>query len=110
MHGIWDECLSTLENLGKVSISPWCDERMMGERLRGKRTVYLRKPPATLLGSPGALDEDAVTACMEKTAEAASGCRLELAQRDVYQIGQGPQKVARYVQLIREAFDRKYNP
>ena len=110
VHGIWDECLSTLENLGKVSISPWCDERMMGERLRGKRTVYLRKPPATLLGSPGALDEAAVTACMEKTAEAASGCRLELAQRDVYQIGQGPQKVARYVQLIREAFDRKYKP
>lgn len=82
----------------------------MGERLCGKRTVYLRKPPATLLGSAGPLDEDAVTACMEKTALAASGCRLELAQRDVYRIGQGPQKVARYVQLIREAFDRKYKP
>lgn len=110
VHGIWDECLSTLPNLGKVSISPWCDEERMGERLRGKRTVYLRKPPATLLGSAGPLDEDAVTACMEKTALAASGCRLELAQRDVYRIGQGPQKVARYVQLIREAFDRKYKP
>ena len=35
VHPIWDNCISKLENLRKVFISPWCDEQFMGERLRG---------------------------------------------------------------------------
>ncbi|MEG0768229.1 MAG: hypothetical protein RR482_10970, partial [Clostridia bacterium] len=27
VHALWDGCLDTLQNLRKVSISPWCDER-----------------------------------------------------------------------------------
>ena len=42
----------------------------MGEALRGTGITYLRKPPATLLGMETPLDEDAVTACFRKTAEA----------------------------------------
>ncbi len=101
VHGVWDECLSKIDNLRKVSISPWCDENMMGERLRGTGITYLRKPPATLLGMNSALDESAVTACVKKTLQAAQGCKLEFIQRDVYQIGKDVNKVKRYVELIR---------
>lgn len=45
---------------------------------------------------------------MEKTAKAASGCRLEIAQRDVYQVGGNPKKIRHYVQLIRSALDAHY--
>lgn len=105
VHPIWDGCLSKVENLRKVSISPWCDEAAMGERLRGTGVTYLRKPPATLLGMPGALDEAAVTDCFQKTARAAKGCLVEIAQRDVYQIHGAADKVWRYVALARQALE-----
>lgn len=101
-HGIWDDCLATLPNLRKVSISPWCDEDFMGERLRGTNITYLRKPPATILGMDEPLDEDAARACFKKTAAAAKGCKLEIAQRDVYQVNHDPNKVKRFVQIARE--------
>ena len=102
VHAIWDHCLSTLPHLRKVSISPWCDEALMGERLRGTGITYLRKPPATLLGmDTPELDETAVLDCFRKTAKAAKGCKLEIAQRDVYMVGHSAQKVKRYVELAR---------
>lgn len=104
-HPIWDNCLSTLPNLRKVSISPWCDEESMGERLRGTGITFLRKPPATLLGMDGPLDEQATLDCFRKTARAAKGCKLEIAQRDVYRIGPDPAKVRRYVQLARQGLE-----
>ncbi len=109
VHAIWDDCLSTLPHLRKVSISPWCDEDFMGERLRGTAITYLRKPPATLLGmNTPALDEKAVLDCFRKTAKAASGCKMELIQRDVYMIGPDPSKVKRYVQLARQAMEEAW--
>jgi len=106
VHGIWDSCLSTIPHLRKVSVSPWCDEAFMGERLRGTNVTYLRKPPATLLGMPTReLDEKAVTDCFRKTAQASTGCKVELIQRDVYTIGPDPAKVKRYVQLARQAME-----
>lgn len=46
-------------------------------------------------------DEEATLACFRKTARAAKGCKLEIAQRDVYMIGGNPEKVKRYVALAR---------
>lgn len=105
-HPIWDNCLSTIPHLRKVSISPWCDEEFMGERLRGTGVTFLRKPPATLLGmDTPTMDEDAVLACFRKTAQAAKGCKLEIAQRDVYMVGGSAEKVRRYVQLARKGLE-----
>lgn len=106
VNGIWENCLSELDNLRKVSISPWCDEEYMGEQLRGRRTVYLRKPTPNLIGVGSGLDEDAVIAHFTKTVNAARGCKLEIAQRDVYQISNTPDKVRRYVQLIRQCCEK----
>ena len=102
-HPFWESCLKDQKNLRKVSISPWCDENFMGDVLRGTNVTYLRKPPATILGmDTPVLDEDAARACFRKTAEAAKGCKCEIIQRDVYQIGHNPDKVRRYVSIARE--------
>lgn len=105
-HPIWDDCLSKVPNLRKVSISPWCDEAFMGERLQNTGITFLRKPPATLLGmDTPELDEEAVLNCFRKTAQAARGCKLEIAQRDVYMVGGSAQKVRRYVELARKGLE-----
>lgn len=106
---VWDK-VSRLPNLRKVSISPWCNEEKMGEALRGGSVIYHRKPSPNFLGVAGALDEDAVRAHIAATAKAAGGCTLEVAQRDVYTVGSDAQKVARYVQLIREELEKGWRP
>lgn len=103
---IWDNCIQHIPNLGKVSISPWCNEEAMGERLRYMDVTYLRKPSPNLLGLNSSLDEDSVRAHFRKTVNAAKGCTLEIVQRDVYRIYNTPDKVRRYVELIRQECDR----
>lgn len=105
VHPIWGDCLSKVGNIRKISISPWCDERQMGERLAGADIVYLRKPTPNLLGVGAELDEVAVRECFRETATAARGCKLEIAQRDVYQLNNTSDKVKRYVELIRSTLD-----
>ncbi len=82
----------------------------MGEILKDRKTVYLRKPSPNLLGVGSELEEDAVREHFCRTAKAASGCKLEIAQRDVYHINNTPEKVKRYVQLIRETLEDNWKP
>jgi hypothetical protein len=110
VHRFWEDSIERLPNLKKLSVSAWCDQEMIGERLSGKDIVFHRKPTANLLGVGNSLDEDAVRAHFTRTATAARGLRLEIAQRDVYRIGAGPEKVRRYVELIRECIEKSWKP
>lgn len=105
VHPIWDSCISKLKNLRKVSISAWCDEEFMGERLRGSRVIYHRKPRATFLGYGDVLDEEAFRAHIDKSLAAARGCKMEITQRDVYTIHHDIPKAHRYVEIIREEIE-----
>lgn len=108
VNSIWDSCLSGFEHLRKVSVSPWCDEDFMGERLRGRRTIYHRKPFPNYLGTGTVLDEAAFKAHINKTLAAAKGCKLEITQRDVYSINHDEKKARRYIQIIRECIDENW--
>ena len=110
MHKFWTDSVECLPNLKKVSISAWCDVDYMGERLRDKNIVFVRKPTANMLGVQRELDETAVKEYFRKTATAARGCRLEITQRDVYLLHGNTDKVRRYVELIRDAVDRYWHP
>jgi len=101
VNSIW-QYLSQLENLRKVSISPWCDQRFMGEALKGRRTIFHRKPSPNYLGVDVALDENAFRAHIMETVNSAKDCTLEFTQRDVYTIHNNEQKARRYVEIIRE--------
>lgn len=102
VHPIWDDYLSTLEHLRKVSISPWCDEKMMAERLRGRKTIFHRKPSPNYLGVGATLDEDAFRGHIRDSILAAKGLTMEITQRDVYSINHDIPKAKRYVDIIKE--------
>lgn len=102
VHDIWIDYLSTLPNLRNISISPWCDEVFMGNQLRGKKVIFHRKPSPNYLGVHPELDEKGLRDHIRKTIEAAQGCQLEFAQRDVYTIHHNVDKVRRYVEIIKE--------
>lgn len=105
---IWDNCISKLKNLRKVSISPWCNEEMMGERLQGTNVIYHRKPSAIYLGVGKELDEEAFRSHIRKSLYAARGCKMEITQRDVYTIHNDEAKARRYVEIIREEIENHW--
>lgn len=110
VHPIWENCISKLENLRKVSISPWCDEAYMGEQLRGSRVIYHRKPSPNYLGVDRILDEDALREHIRTTLRATKGCKVEFTQRDVYTIHNDLDKARRYIEIIREEIENEWQP
>lgn len=108
VNPIWDSCLSKLDNLRKVSISPWCDEEFMRERLAGSKVIYHRKPSPNYLGVGTSLDEDGLRASLRKTFQAARGCKLEITQRDVYTINGDIGKAKRYVDIVKEEIEMNW--
>ena len=98
----YDDYISKFSKLRKLSISPWANEAIMGEKLRGSNIIYHRKPTPNLLGVGKDLDEKALRKHIRTTLEAAKGCQIEFAQRDVYTLGGNLDKVKRYVDIIRE--------
>jgi hypothetical protein len=102
VHPFWESCLSKLDHLRKISISPWCDEEYMGAALRGRKIIFHRKPSPNFLGVGVNMDEEAFRLHIRKSLKAAKGCTLEITQRDVYTINNNEAKAQRYVELIRE--------
>lgn len=108
MHPIWDNCISKLKNLRKVSISPWCDEEYMGERLAGSSVIFHRKPSPNFLGVGTNLDEEALRKSLQKSLKAAKGCKMEITQRDVYTINNDISKAKRYVDIVKEEIENHW--
>ena len=99
----WDHGICDMEKVRKVSISPWCDEAFMGERLAGKKIIYSRKPrDYMLLGGQAAFDEEAFRSCIRDTIAATKGCKVEYIFRDVMTIHGNGEKVKRAVEIVRE--------
>jgi hypothetical protein len=109
VHIFWDKCLSRLPNLRKISISPWCDEAIMGERLAGKNIIYSRKPSPNFIGVTAEFDEEAFTAYIQKTAEAVRGrCKAEIIFRDIYTLHGNSAKTRKAVDIARRTAETMY--
>lgn len=99
----WDHGIHEIENVRKVSISPWCDEKFMGERLAGKKIIYSRKPKDYhFIGGQAGFDEEAFRKNIRETVEATKGCKVEYIFRDVMTIHGNGAKVKRAVEIVRE--------
>lgn len=99
------EYIRQIPRLRRVSVSPWCDQRVMAEVL-GRKTVFSRKPnPALICAS---FNEEAARADIVSTLEAAKGCNVELIMKDTHTVQNEPRRIARWVQIAREEVDRRY--
>lgn len=105
VHPIWDDFIRHLPGLRKVSISAWCDEAFMGERLRDRSVIYSRKPFPNFIGVGSRLDEAAYREHMATTLNAARGCQLEIIYRDIYTLGGDLTKPVRAIQIARELIE-----
>lgn len=98
----WDQDISQYANLRKVSISPWCDEKFMAERLSSGRVIYSRKPSPNFIGVKREFDEDAFRSSIQYTEGLAGNCKREYIFRDIYRLNGNIEKLKRAVQIVRE--------
>ena len=106
-HPFWDD-LRQLPHLKKISISRWCNQRFMGEALRGTGIVFSRKPDPGFFGVDIALREDAWAAHIRETLDATRGVPVEFIVRDVYTIHGDLTKPRRAVEIARREIDRHH--
>jgi hypothetical protein len=102
VHSFWEKSISKFENLRKISISPWCDEEYMGEALSDRGVIYLRKPSPNFIGVGKELDENGFREHIRKTVKASKKHNLEIAFRDIYNLGGNINKPRRAVEIVRE--------
>lgn len=98
----WDRDISKYPNLRKVSISPWCNEEIMSERLAHGNVIYSRKPSPNYLGVQTAFDEEAFTEYIRHTASLTKDCHTEYIFRDIYKLHGNVEKLKRAVEIVRE--------
>ncbi len=108
VDAIWEQYLSKLPNLRKVSISPWCNEEYMGEALKESSVIYHRKPSPNYLGVGKTFDEEAFRKHILKTIKCARECKLEFSFRDVYALNGDNNKPSRAVQIVREVIEENW--
>ena len=101
LHSRW-HIVRQMENLRKVSVSPWCDQEAIAQAA-GSRYVLCRKPnPAQV--STDHFDESAIRADLRQSIDIARryGCNLELVMKDVHTVRRQPLRLARWVEMARE--------
>ena len=110
VHAYWDKSLSRLPNLRKISISAWCDEAFMAERLAGgRKVIYSRKPSPNYIGIKSEFDEEAFTAHIKKTAVTLGGrVKAEFIFRDIYLLHGNIGKVRKAVEITRRIAETMY--
>ena len=110
VDAIWPDYLSKWKNLRKLSVSPFNNEPQVGEYLRGTGIVYYSKPRAEFVTNRGPLDEDALRAYYKMVFTSASGCLLEVAQREVGTIFGDFSRGRRYVEITKECVEEFWKP
>ncbi len=106
-HPFWNE-ISRLPHLKKVSISRWCNQKFMGDALRGSDIVFSRKPDPNFLSVDSRLDEEAWAAHIRETLEATPGVFVEFIIRDVYTLHGNLENARRAVEIARREIDQYY--
>jgi hypothetical protein len=99
VHDRWEAIIESIPHIRAVSISPWCDQRIMAEKL-GKKYVFSRKPKPWPLSGPNPDWETLEKDLDETVAAARDGC-LEILYRDVYRIAGDRPRLRRWVDLVR---------
>ncbi len=110
VHTRWDEFLSKQPKLRRLSVTPFNDETIVGDMLRGKKIIYYSKPRANDVTNKGPLDESSIKEYIKGVAKNASGCLFEVTQREVGTVYNDPNRGKRYVELLKEGVAEGWTP
>lgn len=98
--------IKNIPNLRVVSTSSWADISKMAEYVEDKY-VIARKPSPTPLAVPN-MDEELVRKKIRKDLEATKGCRIQFIMKDNNTLGNNPDNVIKWVEVVREEINKMY--
>ncbi len=102
VDSIFTDCIDTIPNVRKLSISHWCDIESIGRQLQGKKIVFSRKPDANFLGSDIIFNEEGYKEYIEKSLQASIGLDVEIIQRDVYTLKNDKSRLKKALSISRD--------
>ena len=99
LHQRIDPIIKRMKNLRYVSVSPWCDQKIIADKL-GENYVFSRKPnPATICVS---FDEEAIRKDIRETLEVTRGLQVQFMMKDTHTVQNDMKRIPRWVQIARE--------
>jgi len=101
----WDD-IKTLHNLRRVSVSQWANAEKMSEYL-GRDFVYSYKACSSDVAVPN-MDEEHVRKTLAHTLGHTRNNNVEFILKDLHTIGDKPEQVFRWVEILREEIAKIY--
>lgn len=102
IHERWDY-LKNIPNLRRLSISPWCNQNIMAEKL-GSNYIFSRKPNPTIVCT--AFDEYEIRKDLRNTIKIAGNGVLEIILKDTHTVENQPNRLKRWVEIAKEESNR----
>ena len=91
------DILGTIPNLKKISISPWADERIAAEQMKGKYVMSL-KPSPSVLASP-TFNESEVEEELTTKLRNMKGCNAEIILKDISTVRYEPKRLWQWAEI-----------
>jgi hypothetical protein len=88
--------------LRRVSVSPWCDVARAAAELQDKYILSWKPNPALLVG---AFSEERIRSYVRGALDAARDCRLEIILKDTITLDRQPDRLTRWLRIVREEID-----
>jgi len=88
-----------LNNLRRVSVSPWADQQKMADYM-GDKYIYARKSNPSYVCAN--FDKDIIRKDIKNTISIAKKCNLEIILKDTHTVHNDPQRLTRWIEIALE--------
>ena len=102
LHDRMDAILA-VPNLRRISVSPWCDQERMAEKLGGNY-VFSRKPNPTQICLT--FNEESIRQDLRETLLLAGNGSLEIIMKDTATVQNEPWRISRWIEIALEEVQR----
>ncbi|MCL1830794.1 MAG: hypothetical protein FWG21_05115 [Oscillospiraceae bacterium] len=96
--------IKQLPRLRRISVSPWADWNTIKQNLSKEYIASLKLSPTPL--STAIMEEDTVRADAKKAVQLSKDCVAEYIMKDNHTLGDNPNNIIRWVQIMREEIDK----
>lgn len=97
----------SIQNLRRISISPWADVDECAEKFRGKYIFSWKPNPAHLVGH---FNPEQIREYVRHTVEVtkAAGCILEIILKDTHTVDNQPFRIGKWTEIAREVIQEEW--
>ena len=100
------QILKEVKNLRRVSVSAWADRETMARYL-GQEYIFCLKPNPAVMARE-VLPEAEIREYIRETLAIAGDCHLEIILKDVTTVNNQPERILRWVKIVKEEIIQKY--